>query len=325
MRLVKWGIIGAGKIAEKFISDFNYVSHGKIMAIASRDIFKSQLLAEKYGIPKFYGSYNEMLTDSSIDAVYIATPHSLHFEHTLLCFEHRKHVLCEKPVTVNAGQLRILIEEAQKRNVFFMEAMWTAFNPSIIQMQTWLAEKKLGKLHFIQAEFGFKANPDPEARLFNPHLAGGALLDIGIYPLTFALLAAQSEITDVQVQVQKSETGIDASNQIQLQFKNGVLAQLSSTFMFQMQNRGIIYGDNGRIEIPEFWKAKKAILSTPEGIENFTDESPSWGYCHEINHVNTLILQNKNESTIMPLSRSLKMIELMDSLRTLMGIRYPME
>lgn len=323
--MIKWGILGAGKIAEKFISDFAYVTNGEVVAIGSRSPEKAAEMAKKYRIEKSYGSYHDLLSDPEVEVVYVATPHNFHFEHSRLCFEFGKHVLCEKPVTINAKQFVLLTIEAKKRNLFLMEAMWTAFNPSIVQVQKWLQEKKLGTIHFIQAEFGFLGNSDPGARLFNPGLAGGALLDIGIYPLTFAVLAAQSEIDDIQVQVIKSETGIDASNQIQIKFTNGILAQLSSSFLVTLQNRGIIYGEKGRIEIPEFWKAKKATLITNEGIESFNDPSESWGYCHEIEHVNEQLLQNRRESPVMPFDRSLHMLKLLDSIRNQMIIKYPME
>jgi len=325
MGTINWGILGAGKIAEKFVSDFAFVENGKVVAVASRDIQKSSGLAAKYRVQKSYGSYHEMLKDPTIDVVYIATPHNFHFEHTLMCFEYGKHVLCEKPITVNAQQLRILITKANEKNLFLMEALWTAFIPSIRQMMDWISENRIGKITLIQAEFGFIGNADPNGRLYNPGLAGGALLDIGIYPLTFAQMVAQSEIESFQVQAVKSATGIDVTNAIQIKYANGTIAQLASSVTTSLQNRGMVYGEHGRIEIPEFWKSKKVDVFTNGASEGFVDGTSSWGYCHEASHVNEMLLAKKHESHVMPLSRSLQMVELMDALRNEMGIIYPFE
>jgi dihydrodiol dehydrogenase / D-xylose 1-dehydrogenase (NADP) len=180
--MIKWGIIGAGRISEKFASDFQVVKDAKIVAVAARELNSAQTFAQKHNIAKAYGNYEQLAADPEVDVIYIGTTHNFHFEHTMLCFKQNKHVLCEKPVTVNATQFKTLTEEAARRNLFLMEAMWTPFLPPIIKALEWIAQGKIGHVQLIKADLGFVLNSNPEARLYNPALAGGALLDVGIYP-----------------------------------------------------------------------------------------------------------------------------------------------
>jgi hypothetical protein len=222
INMIRWGIIGAGWISEKFASDFKAVNGGSIVAVAARDLESARLFASKHQIPKALWSYREMVADSEIDVVYIGTTHNFHFKHTMLCFEHEKHVLCEKPITVNASQLKMLTEEAEKRNLFLMEAMWSPFLPPVMKALEWIALGKIGQVQLIKADLGFVLNSDPAGRIYNPALAGGALLDVGIYPLTIGRLVAQSKVAKFQVQAEMSETGIDESNMIQVVYENGI-------------------------------------------------------------------------------------------------------
>jgi len=325
MKPINWGILGAGRIAEKFAADFSAVGNGKVVAVASRTIENAKEFADKYNIGTWHGSYQELVQNPEVDIIYIATPHNFHFEQVALCLENGKHVLCEKPVTVNALELEKLIHLAKAKNLFFMEAMWTPFLPAIQKALQWLSEGKIGTVKMIHVEFGYAGNSDPKNRLYNPDLAGGALLDIGIYPLTMAEMVAQSKIETLQVQSVISTTGIDETNAIQIKYQNGIIAQLSSTFTAQLKNEATLYGTKGTIVIPSFWMSKKAQLTNENGMDTFIDESTTMGYNHEAQHVGEMIRQGKTESNVMPLSRSLQMMQLMDTIRKEMNLKYPFE
>lgn len=322
---IKWGILGAGGIAEKFVADFKLVANGEVHAVASRSLQKANDFASKMNIKKAYGSYHEMILDNNIDIIYIATTHNFHFEHSKLCLENGKHVLCEKPVTVNSGQLKELISIAKKQGLFFMEAMWTPFLPAVLRALEWVQQGKIGDIQLIQANFGFSAKPELAERLFNPNLAGGALLDIGIYPLTIIEMFAQSEITAMNSSSSFTSTGVDETLAIQLEYKNGVKAQMACSINSNLKNDAFICGTKGFIQIPNFWMSKKAILTINEKEEIFIDETETMGYNYETVAVNNDLIKGKLENNVMPLERSMKMIKLMDKIRNEIGLKYPFE
>ncbi|MDE5416969.1 Gfo/Idh/MocA family oxidoreductase [Labilibaculum sp. DW002] len=322
---IKWGILGAGRIAKKFAADFKVVTEGDIIAVGSRSKDRSNQFANEFGIANAYSSYEEMLKNENIDVVYVATPHNFHLEHAQLCLHAGKSVLCEKPVTVNSSEFDILQKLAKEKNLFFMEAIWTYYLPAIIQAMQWIKEGKIGKVKQVQVSFGFRGDMDKKERLANPNLAGGALLDIGIYGIAIAELVFDKEVEKIQAIATFSETGIDASNSIQLQYKNGGMAQISSSLVAELKNEAIIYGDKGRIEIPQFWMAKKAILVNDNETLEFKDEAPQMGYNHEADAVNNLIKNEKAESPVIPLVKSKKILSLMDKVREQIGLKYPFE
>ncbi|MBI9059918.1 MAG: Gfo/Idh/MocA family oxidoreductase [Labilibaculum sp.] len=322
---IKWGILGAGRIAKKFAADFKVVTEGDIIAVGSRSKDRSNQFANEFGIANAYSSYEEMLKNEDIDVVYVATPHNFHLEHAQLCLHAGKSVLCEKPVTVNSSEFDILQKLAKEKNLFFMEAIWTYYLPAIIQAMQWIKEGKIGKVKQVQVSFGFRGDMDKKERLANPNLAGGALLDIGIYGIAIAELVFDKEVEKIQAIATFSETGIDASNSIQLQYKNGGMAQISSSLVAELKNEAIIYGDMGRIEIPQFWMAKKAILVNDNETLEFKDEAPQMGYNHEADAVNNLIKNEKAESPVIPLVKSKKILSLMDKVREQIGLKYPFE
>lgn len=322
---ISWGILGAGGIAGKFVSDFEEVTNGKVVAVGSRSIAKSKEFARQFSIEKAYGSYEELVKDPAIDVIYVATPHTFHFEHTLLCLQHNKHVLCEKPVAINALQFSQMIKEANQRNLLLMEAMWTPFLPPVIKAMEWVQSGLLGDIKMIQANFGFVGNQNPKGRLVNPYLAGGSLLDIGIYPLTLAEMVAKSEIDHMDVKAIMTSSGVDETLAIQLAYKNGIFAQLSSSFVSLMIKDGLIYGTKGYIRLFDFWSSKKAYIKTDSLEETFEDTRKTMGYNYETEHVGELLLAGKTESPVMTHSRSMKMMQLMDKIRKQIGLTYPME
>lgn len=322
---IRWGILGAGRIAKKFAADFKAVNNGEIIAVGSRSEERSNQFAKEFGITEAYSSYKDLLNNDDIDVVYVATPHNFHLEHAQLCLHAGKSVLCEKPVTVNSSEFEILQKLAKEKDLFFMEAIWTYYLPAIIQAMQWIKEDKIGKVKQVQVSFGFKGNMNEKDRLANPNLAGGALLDIGIYGIAIAELVFNEEVTDIQSMAHFSDTGIDDYNSIQLQYKNGGMAQISSSLVADLKNEAIIYGDKGRIEIPKFWMAKSAILVNENERLEFIDDSPEMGYNHEAHAVNELIKNNKTESLVIPLVKSKKILSLMDKVREQVGLKYPFE
>jgi len=322
---IKWGILGAGKIAKKFADDFKVVNNGAIVAIASRSKNRSDEFAREFAIPKAYASYEEMVKDDEINLIYIATPHNFHLEHAQLCLNNGKSVLCEKPVTVNSAEFEILQNLAKEKNLFFMEALWTYYLPAIIQSMKWIREGKIGEVKQLQVSFGYTGNMDEKQRLANPNLAGGALLDIGIYGIAISELVFDDEVVEIQSMAHFSETGIDDYNSIQLRYKNGGMAQISSSFATALKNEAIIYGSKGRIEIPQFWMAKKAFLTTGNENLEFIDKTPQLGYNYEAFAVNELIKKGAIESSVVPLVKSKKILSLMDQVRVQIGLKYPFE
>jgi predicted dehydrogenase len=322
---VNWGILGAGRIARKFATDFKILTNGKLLAVASRSQIRSNKFAEEFNIPKAYSSYQDMVLNPEINVVYIATTHNFHFEHVQLCLNNGKSVLCEKPVSVNSAELAILQKLAKEKNLFFMEALWTYYLPAIQQSIKWIKEGRIGKVKQLQVSFGFRGDMDKSRRLANPELAGGALLDIGIYGIAMAELVFDEGIKDIQALAHFSETGIDDENNLQIRYENGGMAQISSSLTCELKNEAVIYGTKGRIEIPLFWMAKKTILISSEESIEFIDETPQLGYNHEAFAVNELLQEKALESTIIPLARSKKILSIMDHVRAQIGLKYPFE
>ncbi|TRX56022.1 Gfo/Idh/MocA family oxidoreductase [Fulvivirga sp. M361] len=325
--MVKWGILGTGKIARQFAEDFRFVKDAELVAVGSRTEVSARQFAETHQIKTYHSSYEQLTLNPDIDVIYISTPHTLHRENTLLCLENNKSVLCEKPIGINVHELDELTQLAREKQLFLMEAMWTYFLPPLQRAKAWVAEGAIGEINMIKANFGFKANYDPQSRLFNPDLAGGALLDVGIYPIALSLLFSNAPIEDVQVMSSKAPTNVDITDIYQLRFSDGILADLSCSVGHSMLNDGFIYGTKGHIHIPNFWKARKAILTQYDGSEPviFEDSRESIGYNFEADEVTRSVLAGKMESEVVPLSKSREFLSLMDKIRNDIGLVYPSE
>ncbi|MCG8306572.1 MAG: Gfo/Idh/MocA family oxidoreductase [Cytophagales bacterium] len=313
MERVNWGIIGTGNIANSFARDFAYAHGGNLFAVASRSVDQARIFKEAYGIQRAYGSYEELLEAPEVDVVYITTPHNFHFEISRTAIKNGKAVLCEKPITVDPAQCRELIALSRANKVFLMEAMWTCFLPPILKMKEWLIQGRIGKVRYLRAEFGIRACEDPKSRLFNPDLAGGALLDIGIYPVALTWLVFNQMPQHVAVNSKLSKRGVDIEETMIFQYPDESLASLNASFNYSMPNEALIVGEDGYIKIPEFFMARKCLLYSEHGVtERFTDQRNSVGYAYEINEVNKCLTEGRLESEIMPLQNSLKIQEIMD-------------
>ncbi|MGM0531468.1 MAG: Gfo/Idh/MocA family protein [Bacteroidota bacterium] len=320
-----WGIIGAGYIATQFVKDYAYVNEGRITAIASRSKKKAESFADEYGIEKAYEGYDKLMEDEEIDAVYIATPHNLHYENTLSAIKNKKAVLCEKPAAVNMDQLKDMIDEARKNDVLFMEAMWTYLLPAVAEAKKWISSGEIGEITLIQADFGVFMDFPPEHRINNPHLAGGGLLDLGIYPVALANHMIDDEIQNIQAMALFGETQVDETTVMHLNYNNNALAQLVCSTKNQTAHDAHIYGTKGRICLPRFWKARNATLTTPHKEISYRDTRDSIGYHYEIEEMNELIRKNAKESNIVTYSSSLKNMETLDCIREEIKLKYPFE
>lgn len=325
MNKIRWGVLGAGQIAEKFASDLKTVEDAELVAVASKMLPKAQAFAEKFNVPEVYGNYRDFIEHNTVDAVYIATTHNFHFENAKLCLQNKKNVLCEKPITVNLKQLEKLQAIAKQNNTLLMEAMWTYFLPTLIQAKQWIAEGKIGAVKMLTAEFGFKAPFLPESRLYNKELAGGALLDIGIYPIAFANFFSEKEIKSIKSNAQIGKTEIDEQNAITIEYKSGELAILSSSILAHLRNEAIIYGTNGLIRLPEFWMGTEAFLESETEDLNFSDKRETFGYNFEAEHFGNLIRASQNESNVVSFEVSQNLMKVMDTVRQQNDFSYPFE
>lgn len=327
MRTIKWGIIGAGNIARKFATALTSMKDTEITAIASRNIKKAEKFAEGFHIKKSYGSYEELIKDEEIDVVYIATPHTEHKANGALCIINNKAVLCEKPFTINKEESQYLIDLAAKHDVFLMEAMWTKFLPVTNAVKNWIKEKKIGEIKHIRASFGYNTPYDINSRVYNPDTAGGALLDVGIYPITYACYLLDKLPDSISSSAIIGKSNVDEQNVIALHFDNGVLANLSSAIAADIGDEAIIIGDEGRIHIPNFWNTQKAVVYNNEDLIVDTIELPfmSNGYEYEAEEVNNCLRKGKKQSSINSLKDTLDIMKIMDEIREQWGLKYPQE
>lgn len=327
MKKIKWGIIGAGRISSQFATALNSLGTAEIGAIASRDLERAKRFAESFKINKAYNSYEELAKDPEIDVIYIGTPHTEHKENAALCIKNGKAVLCEKPFTLNQHDTQYLIDLAKEYNVFLMEAMWTKFLPTTKVVKKWIQEKIIGNVQYINISFGFSNEFDPNSRLFNPDVAGGALLDVGIYPITYAIHMMNGLPDKITSNAYLGKSGVDEINVIAMSYKEGVIADLSSAVTVNTGKDAIIIGDKGKIVVPNFWMAESAELYDNSGnlLDAFLHPFTANGYVYEAEEVNNCIREGKLESDLLPLKDTLDIIKIMDEIRADWGLVYPQE
>ena len=322
---IRWGILGCGKIANKFASDLKLVGDAELVAVGSRDKDRATAFADIHQVARVFSGYDELAASSDIDVIYIATPHGMHYQHVMLCLDHKKPVLCEKAFGLNLRQVSEMTGRAKKEGVFLMEAFWTKFLPQYQELTRIIENGEIGEIKMIQADFGFKA-PHPAAqRLYDPLLGGGSLLDIGLYPVFLAqsILGRPSE---VQAMVSNFDTGVDEQCVMTLKFSNGGLAVLSSTFAAETPVEAMVAGTEGRIHMRNRFHNAMATIELVKGrdelrkIEVFREEG--FGYQFEARHVGDCLRKGLTESPVMSHSDSLLLMETLDRLRQACGIRY---
>lgn len=322
---MNFGIVGAGKIAEQMAKTINEMpSEACIYAIASRTMDKAKSFAKKYNVEKTYDSYEKMLSDDNIDIVYVATPHAFHFEQSLAALKRGKHVLCEKAFCINAKQSEILIDYAKENGLFLGEAMWTRFLPATIKWKEIIDSGIIGKPVLLDSKFGVSVmNKD---RMVEPKLAGGALLDLGIYPLTLSSVLWGDDIEAVLTEAVMTEQGVDRDNYTILSYKNGGKSILSSSINTVMDNNAVVYGTDGYIIAhgASKWDEFTVYDKSQNPIKTYKFECIT-GYEYEVMAAMKAVKEGKTEFEGMPHSQTLIMMELMDSLRKKWGMVYPME
>lgn len=325
MKNIRWGIIATGNIAHKFAKALNFESQrtgqSVLAAVASRSIEKARDFAQTWNIPTYYDSYEALLADESIDVVYVATPHSMHVELSIAALKAGKAVLCEKAVSLTQEELLPVIEEAKKQKKFYMEAMWMKFNPTFNHGLQWLKDGKIGAIQHILCDFCLDLEFHPENRIYNPSLGGGALLDVGIYPVTFASVFNNKKApSSIRATFTMGTTGVDVSNTMDLQWDTGVYAKLTSGVNIKDNKHlqtACVVGEQGSIVLPEFWMAEKAILLNTDGQEIEKIELPfdCNGYEYEIREVEHCLQAGKSESEIQSWDDSVHIMGLLDAIR----------
>ncbi len=319
------GIIGLGIIAGMMADTVNQMKEVKLYAVASRTLEKAQQFQKKYHCEKIYGSYEELVKDPEVDLVYIATPHSRHYEDSLLCLKNHKPVLCEKAFMANAKQAKDIIEYAQKEKVFITEAIWTRYLPFLEVIKKELASGIIGKPCTLTANLGYKISQIK--RLTDPNLAGGALLDVGVYPLNFASMIFGDKITDITSKCIYTSTGVDQTDSMTLTYKDGKMAVLNCTMSAISDRQGIIYGETGYMIVENInnYESLKVFDNTHEMIKHLERENQISGYEYEVEASFKAIEQGKLECEEMSHAETIKMMEVMDELRRQWGIVYPFE
>lgn len=324
-KTIRWGIIGLGNIAQKFAQDLELVNEGELVAIASRSMDKALNFNKEFTVAHVFDSYQQLFECEAVDVVYIATPHTEHMNWAIMAMESGKHVLCEKPMGVNRKQLLKMLAASKKHNVFLMEALWSRFNPTIRKVKEMVADDVLGTIEYIHADFAFYAlDRAKEGRLLNPNLAGGSLLDIGIYPvfITYLLLGVPQKII---ARASFHETGAEIQTSMIFDYKNAH-AVLYSGLTSNSRMQATISGSKGAVFIDPRWHETEGytFLNSKEE-EHISLPTVGKGYTYEIEEVHYCIKNKKLESELWSHTNSLELIEILDSIRNQTGISFPFE
>ena len=322
---MKIGILGAGRIAGKFANTMNQVSEAECWAVASRSAERAAAFAEQWGFAKSLGSYEEMLSDPELELVYVATPHSHHYEHMKLGMEYGKHVLCEKAFTLSAAQAREIAALAAEKNCYLAEALWTRYMPSRQVIDDLLSSGIIGKVRMLTANLCYPVSH--KERIMDPALGGGALLDLGVYGLNFAMTHLGHEITGVDTTVQMTDTGVDGSEVITLRYRNGAMAVLTHSVFARSDLQGVFSGEKGYIVVENINNPKSASAYDDYGRLLKRVEVPPQvtGYEYELREAIRCISEGKTRTECITPEYSVKLMELMDRVRDQWGFRFPQE
>ncbi|WP_417530441.1 Gfo/Idh/MocA family protein [Marinobacter lipolyticus] len=317
-----WGLVGPGRIAETFAQAMQAQGVGKLKAVASRNARRGRAFADKYQIETVYENYDLLYKDDSLDAIYIATPHNFHLEQALAAIARGKHLLVEKPLTVTAADSERLFAAARAKGVFVMEAMWSLFLPAYQQANAWLAEGRIGEINSLRSSFGFVVPREPDDRLLNPKLAGGVLLDMGIYPVATSQWFMQAEPEGIISQVHMGPTGVDETCAIQLYYPDRKASQLLCSFECQYDNELTLFGSQGRIVLHNmFWGAERiSLVDADEDTHTLDCPFEVNGFEYQIRHVISCIAEGKPESELMTHERTLSCQRIMDVVRRQAGL-----
>jgi len=325
-KVIRWGILGAGRIARKFASDLKLVSDAQLVAIGSRSMDSAEEFAAEFPLQYKHDSYEALAANENVDVIYIATPHNLHYENTLLCLQHNKAVLCEKPFAMNVHQTKEMIALAKEKNIFLMEALWTKFLPHYNKLQSLLKEKKLGEVRSVLINFGFRPSKPAPARMYDPALGGGTIMDIGIYNV-FMAMSVLGKPDVIEASMTPAATGVDEQCAILFKYKNGALAQLFSTFSSDLATEADISGTEGRIRLTSRFYAPSSTIEfyadridSKEVIE--VEKEDGFGYQYEARHVTECLQKGLTESPVVKFEDTIELMEMLDKIRSIAGVRY---
>ena len=326
MATTRWGILATGSIAHKFADGLTGLDAAELVAVGSRSLDRAKEFAARHGDPRAYGSYEELVNDPEVDAIYVANPHNYHKDATILCLEHGKPVLCEKPFAVSVAETDAMIAAARANDVFLMEAMWTRFLPAWQQIRTWIDAGEIGDVRLVNATFAFRSGWNPDGRLLSPQLAGGGLLDVGIYVTSAAYWTMGRPPVEVVSKAHIGETGVDEQAAFVFKYEDGALAMLACGVRTHARHVALIYGTEGWIEVPHmFWNTTKAVLHKGDAESVFEQPHLSNGYEYEAREVGQCIAAGAKESSVMPLSETRQIMQTLDTIRGQVGLVYPFE
>jgi len=315
---LRWGIIGPGGIAHTFARDLAFIDSGVAVAVGSRSIESADAFADEFDIAGRHNSYEELVNDPEVEAVYVATPHPMHFDNAMLALEQGKPVLVEKAFTVTAEQASKLVEVAARKKVFMMEAMWTRFLPHVIALRELIADGSIGEIVSFEADHGQRFKYDPSSRFFNPELGGGAMFDLGVYPISFASMLLGPP-TKMMAMIDPAPTGVDMADSMIFGYANGAHALLNATMAARTSTRASISGTKARIEIEgDFYAPGAFSLINPDGVtRRFEFATQGRGLHYEAAEVARCVRSGLLESPLMPLHESVEIMKTMESVLAL--------
>lgn len=324
-RTIRWGIVGLGKIAQKFADDLALVNNAQLVAVASSNLERAQAFAQHNHVATYYDSYEGLFNDKQVEVVYIASTHPLHASLSIAAMKHKKHVLCEKPIAINTRELEVMIKTAREQQTFLMEAFWSRFNPSLKKVKELVEKGELGPIRYINADFSFYAlDWDKKSRLLNTELGGGTLLDIGLYPifLSYLILGLPLEV------ISKSkffDTGAEIQTSMIFDYPNAQ-ALLYSGFASDTQMVAKISGEKGEILIDSRWHETQGFTLIKEGVsKHFAIPTIGKGYTHEILETHQCLANGQLESTLWSHQNSRDITSLLDKIRAENKIEFPFE
>lgn len=323
---IRWGILGTGNVAREFITDLGTVADAEILAVGSRSKDNAERFAKTFNIPRQHVGYENLANDCDIDVVYVATPHPFHMENTIMCLRAGKAVLCEKPFALNASQARQMVRVAMAQKKFLMEAMWTRFLPIIVKVRQWLADGVIGQVRMLQANFCFRGDWGANSRYFNPRMAGGALMDFGVYTVSLASMIFGGRPRKIAATGHIGQTGVDEQSAMIFTYDSG-LAILTCAIAVGPNREVMIFGTKGTIRIaPVFHCGSRAVLAVDGKDEREVDTKPDGiGFCYEAREVISCLRDGRLQSNVVPLNETVEIMETMDEIRSQLKLKFPIE
>lgn len=314
MKKVRWGIIGLGRIAHKFVEGLQSVENAELAGVASSNKARASKFAKQYGC-KAYDSYEALAQSDEIDVIYIASFNTQHFEHSMLCLSNKKHVLCEKPLTLSSQESKHLFDFAASQHVFFMEAIWSRFLPSILFIEDLVKSEKYGKLKKLETDFGFVSQQTMQERHFNPELGGGALYDIGLYPIFLALLLC-GEPEKIEFAVERCKTGCDVDSKGLFKYPDSEVA-ITCSFTKELSNESTLYFENAEVCLKAMWHCPTDVVVKTDKTEKVQFDWKGNGYNYEAQYVTDCILNKSFTADMMPAEISLGIIRKIEEILAL--------